>query len=258
MVDDRSTSQPVVRSGGVDLATEVVDGREPALLWLGGFRSDMTGGKAEHLAAWGQDAGQRVVRFDYRGHGASPGQFEDFTITDWLADAAAVDDALCPDRTIAVGSSMGGWIALLLARQRLAQGRPFAGMVLIAPAADFTERLMWPSLPEEMQEAIRTEGFALLPSDYGDPYPITRQLFEDGRKHLLYDTGPIETACPVHILQGVRDEPVPYQHTLELMEHLASDEVTLTLVKDGDHRLSRDEDLARLVAAVESVTARAG
>lgn len=257
MVDDRHSSQPVLQSGGLNLATHVVDGMSPAVLWLGGFRSDMTGGKAEHLAAWGQEAGHKVVRFDYRGHGASPGKFQDFAISDWLADAAAVDDALCPDDTIAVGSSMGGWIALLLARQRLAAGRPFAGLVLIAPAADFTERLMWPSLPEDMQAQILRDGMAHLPSDYGEPYPLTRRLFEDGRQHLLYDTGPIETGCPIQILQGVQDEPVPHTHTLELMEHLATDDVTLTLIKDGDHRLSREVDLARLISAVKAVM-RAG
>lgn len=240
-------------AGGAALAVEITEGAEPTVLWLGGFRSDMSGGKAMALADWGAHSGRRVVRFDYRGHGASQGSFEDFVLSDWLADARLVLDAVCPGRVVAVGSSMGGWIALLLARARLAEGRPLAGLVLIAPAADFTERLMWPRLPDAVRRQIETDGVAHLPSDYGEPYPVTRRLFEDGRQHLLYGASPIETGCPVHILQGVEDPDVPYTHTLELVERLAHDDVVLTLVKDGDHRLSREEDIARLIAAVEGM-----
>jgi pimeloyl-ACP methyl ester carboxylesterase len=150
---------------------------------------------------------------------------------------------------------MGGWIALLLAQERLAAGRPLAGLVLIAPAPDFTERLMWPRLPEELRRKVEEEGIAHLPSAYGDPTPVTRALFEDGRRHLLYGDAPIETGCPVHIVQGVEDPDVPHTHALDLVERLATDDVILTLVKDGDHRLSRPEDIARILAAVEGVTA---
>ncbi|WP_420391311.1 alpha/beta hydrolase [Acuticoccus sp.] len=247
------TSTRIALSDG-ELAVAVTEGRDPAVLWLGGFRSDMAGGKAVRLAEWGAAAGRRVVRFDYRGHGASTGAFGDHALSDWLADAEAVAERWCQGPTVAVGSSMGGWIALLMARRRLAAGRPFAGLVLVAPAADFTERLMWPSLSEEVRQRIMDEGVAYLPSAYGEPVPVTRRLFEDGRRHLVYGDAPIETGCPVHILQGVQDMDVPHTHALELVDRLAHDDVVLTLVKDGDHRLSREEDLERLVAAVEGIT----
>lgn len=250
MVDNRSCR---VTSGDAEIAVEVTEGAAPTVLWLGGFRSDMSGGKATALADWGRRTGRRVVRFDYRGHGASGGAFEDYAISDWLADARLVHERFCEPGTVAVGSSMGGWIALLLARHLLAAGTPFGGLVLIAPATDFTERLMWPRLTPEARETMTREGRVLIPSEYGDPYPITMRLIEDGRHHLLYGEAPIETGCPVHILQGVQDEDVPHGHVHELVERLAHDDVVLTLVKDGDHRLSREVDIARLLAAVEGV-----
>ena len=238
--------------GGAEVAVEITAGAAPAVLWLGGFRSDMAGAKAAELAAWGARAGRRVVRFDYRGHGVSGGRFEDLAVSDWLADARAVAEAFAGDAPVAVGSSMGGWIALLLAKERLAARRPLRGLVLIAPAADFTERLLWPRLSPAMRQEVAQNGATYPPSRYGAPVPFTRRLFEDGRRHLLYN-GPIEVGCPVHILQGVKDEDVPHTHTLELVERLAHDDVVLTLVKDGDHRLSRPEDLARMIAAVEGI-----
>jgi len=246
-----------IASAGTEIAVAVTEGAAPPVLWLSGFRSDMTGGKALALADWGARTGRRIVRFDYRGHGASDGEFADFVVSDWLADARLVHARFCGAGTVAVGSSMGGWIALLLARELLAAGTPLGGLVLIAPATDFTERLMWPRLPRTVRDAIGREVVAHLPSDYGEPYPVTRRLFEDGRNHLLYDDAPIATGCPVHILQGVQDPDVPHTHAIELVERLAQDDVVLTLVKDGDHRLSRDEDIARLIAAVEGM-ARAG
>ncbi|WP_075219837.1 alpha/beta hydrolase [Acuticoccus yangtzensis] len=243
-----------ISSGADELAVEITEGKNPAILWLGGFRSDMQGGKAVRLAAWGKANGRRVVRFDYRGHGESSGAFTDFALGDWLADAALVDATFCDGPTIAVGSSMGGWIGLLLARQRLAAGRPLAGLVLIAPAPDFTERLMWPKLPDALKAEVMEKGVTHLPSDYGDPTPVTKRLFEDGRNHLLYTDAPIETGCPVHILQGVADPDVPYRHALELVDRLAHDDVVVTLIKDGDHRLSREEDLARMVDAVAGIS----
>ncbi|MEM8552064.1 MAG: alpha/beta hydrolase [Pseudomonadota bacterium] len=240
-------------SGGEEVVVEITEGREPAVLWLSGFRSDMAGGKAIALKEWGERTGRRVVRFDYRGHGVSGGVFEDFVLSDWLADTHAVYQAHCNPGTVALGSSMGGWIGLLLARDLFAKGTPLAGLVLIAPAPDFAERLMWPRLPDDLRQSILREGIAHLPSDYGEPTPVTRRLFEDGRKNLLFTDEPIRTGCPVHILQGVEDLDVPPTHALKLIERLAEDDVVLTLIKDGDHRLSRPQDIERMLAAVEGV-----
>jgi pimeloyl-ACP methyl ester carboxylesterase len=215
----------------------------------------MVSTKAEALDKWAARQGRAFVRFDYAGHGASSGRFEESTVSRWLDDTLAVLDRFVPGRPILVGSSMGGWLALLATRELL-QTKPArspAGLVLIAPAIDFTERLMWDSFPESIREAIRDTGVYQRPTLYSsEPYPITRALIEDGRKHLLFGA-PIATGCPVHILQGMQDPDVPWRHALELVEHLPGDCVAMTLVKDGDHRLSRPEDLDRLVAAIESV-----
>jgi len=239
-----------IRVGDAEVAVRITEGAEPTVLWLGGFRSDMAGGKATALAEWGARQGRRVVRFDYRGHGESGGRFEDYAVSDWLADAEAVMQTVVAGSALVVGSSMGGWIALLLARAHARRGTPLAGLVLIAPAADFTERLMWPQLPDTVRAQIMNHGIATVPSEYGGPYPVTRRLFEDGRNHLLYEDALIETECPVHILQGARDDAVPYTHAQELVERLASDTVVFTLVKEGDHRLSRPEDIDRLIGSV--------
>lgn len=227
----------------------------PGIVWLGGFRSDMRGGKASALDAHAAATGRAMLRLDYSGHGESEGRFADGTIGLWLEDALGVIRAQTSGPQILVGSSMGGWIALLAARA-LAQGgeaERIAAHVLIAPAVDFTERLLWPSLPPEAKAAIERDGVWMRPSAYGDEdYPITRSLIEEGRNHLLLDTA-LRSWGPVHILQGMRDPDVPFAHAMLLMEHLAADPVVLTLVKDGDHRLSRDEDIARLIAAVEGV-----
>lgn len=237
------------------IAVLVREGVGPAVVWLGGFRSDMVSTKAEALDKWAARQGRAFVRFDYAGHGASSGRFEESTVSRWLDDTLAVLDRFVPGRPILVGSSMGGWLALL-ATCELLQTKPArspAGLVLIAPAIDFTERLMWDSFPESIREAIRDKGVYHRPTLYSsEPYPITRALIEDGRKHLLFGA-PIATGCPVHILQGMQDPDVPWRHALELVEHLPGDCVAMTLVKDGDHRLSRPEDLDRLVAAIESV-----
>lgn len=223
-------------------------GAGPAVIWCGGFRSDMRATKAEALAAWAAESGHAFLRFDYSGHGESGGRFEDATISQWLDDTLAMIDARTDGPVVLVGSSMGGWIALLAAR-RLRPGR-LAGLVLLAPAVDFTESLMWAQFPDEVKREITERGVWLRPTPYApEPYPITRSLIENGRGHLLFGA-PIATGCPVHILQGMRDPDVPWQHALKLVEHLAGEEVTLTLINDGDHRLSRDQDIARLVAAV--------
>ncbi|GGK36884.1 alpha/beta hydrolase [Salinarimonas ramus] len=230
---------------------------DPPIVWLGGFRSDMRGGKAERLDAYAARTGRACVRFDYMGHGESSGRFEDGTISLWLEDALAVIARFVGRPPILVGSSMGGWIALLVARALAGTASAPAGMVLIAPAADFTERLMWAHFPKAIRETIEREGVYAAPSEYGEPTPITRALIEDGRRHLLMD-GPIVTGCPVHILQGMQDPDVPWRHVTETMEAMASDSVTMTLVKDGDHRLSREEDLDRLEAAVARMIETAG
>lgn len=234
------------------IAVETREGAGPPVVWFGGFRSDMAGTKADALDAWAAEAGRAFVRFDYSGHGVSGGRFEDGTISRWLEEGLAVLARFAKDRPVIVGSSMGGWIALLACRA-LREAEPAgaaSALVLIAPAADFTERLMWDAFPPEAKAAIEETGVYLQPSLYAEAgYPITRALIEDGRRHLLLD-GTIETGCPVHILQGMQDPDVPWEHAMRLVEHLPADAVQITLVKDGDHRLSRPEDIERLFAAV--------
>jgi pimeloyl-ACP methyl ester carboxylesterase len=231
-------------------------GTAPGIVWLGGFKSDMRGTKAAALAAHAAQSGRACVRFDYSGHGESGGRFEDGTISSWLEDALAVFETQARGPQILVGSSMGGWIALLLARalaRQPAREASLAGLVLIAPAPDFTEALMWAGFSPAVKREIEEKGLWQRPSAYGeDPYPITRALIEDGRKHLLLDK-PIELGCPVRILQGVKDPDVPFRHAMKLVSCLAQDDVVLTLVKDGDHRLSRPEDLERLMRTVDEL-----
>lgn len=239
------------------IAVRLREGAAPGVFWLGGFKSDMLGTKAAALDAWAAKAGRACTRFDYSGHGESGGAFTDGTIGRWLEESVAVFERFASGPQVLVGSSMGGWIALLLARElrrRAAAGSKLAGMVLIAPAADFTEELMWKRLSPEVKRQIETTGSWQRPSDYSaEPYVITHGLIEDGRKHLLLG-GLIETGCPVRILQGVQDPDVPWQHAMELSSRLARDDVVMTLVKDGDHRLSRPEDIERLIAAVQELS----
>ena len=231
------------------------EGASPGLVWLGGFKSDMLSTKAARLDQWAAGKGRAFLRFDYSGHGESEGRFEDGTIGAWFTQSLAMIRAQTSGPQILVGSSMGGWIALLVARALAEAGEAerLAGMVLIAPAVDFTEALMWPRMPAQARREIEETGVWLRPSDYSpQPYPVTRALFEDGRKHLLLG-GIIRSHCPVHILQGMQDPDVPWQHAMELVQRLAGDPVTIAMVKDGDHRLSREEDIVRLLAAVEGV-----
>jgi pimeloyl-ACP methyl ester carboxylesterase len=234
------------------IAVRIRDGASPGVLWLGGFKSDMKGTKAAALDAWAADQCRSCIRFDYSGHGESGGSFADGTIGRWLEESLAVFRTFARGPQIVVGSSMGGWIALLLARalKQEHSGATMAGLVLIAPAVDFTEELMWKRFPPEVKRQIETEGSWHRPSQYSEePYPITRELIEEGRYHLLLGSL-IEIGCPVRILQGVQDPDVPWRHAVELSSRLAHDDVVLTLVKDGDHRLSRPEDIERLLAAV--------
>jgi len=232
-------------------------GRLPGLLWLGGFRSDMKGTKAAALDAFAVQSGRAYVRFDYSGHGESSGDFKDGTIGQWLEESIAVFDAFCKGPQILVGSSMGGWMALLLARAIAARkdnsaAASLAGLVLIAPAPDFTEELMWKAFSPAIRKELEANGVWYRPSDYGDPYPITRQLIEEGRRHLVLD-GMLDLGCPVRILQGAKDEDVPWQHAFKLTHSLPSDDVVLTLIQDGDHRLSRPQDIARILATVDEI-----
>jgi pimeloyl-ACP methyl ester carboxylesterase len=236
------------------IAVRTRAGAAPGLFWLGGFKSDMRGTKAAALATFAAERGRGIVRFDYSGHGESKGAFADGTIGRWLTESVAVFTTYCRGPQVVVGSSMGGWLALLLARALRRLKHPpasIAGMVLIAPAVDFTEELMWKQFSQTAKSEIEQKGIWLRPSAYGEePYPITRALIEDGRKHLLLG-GLIETRCPVHILQGVQDPDVPWRHAVELVSRFSRDDVVLTLIKDGDHRLSRPEDIERLIMAVK-------
>jgi pimeloyl-ACP methyl ester carboxylesterase len=233
------------------IAVRARSGAGPGLFWLSGFNSDMRGTKALALDEWAAANRRACVRFDYSGHGESGGAFVDGTIGRWLEESLAVFDRFCSGPQIVVGSSMGGWLALLLAREvaKRQSGPSLAGLVLIAPAPDFTEELMWKSLSADARREIETRGQWLRPSEYGDPYPITRALIEDGRKHLVLGSS-INVGCPVRILQGAKDPDVPWQHAFALTSQLPSDDVVLTLIQDGDHRLSRPQDIARLIAAV--------
>lgn len=233
---------------GGEIAFERTPGRGPTVVFLAGFRSDMQGTKALFLEEHCRSRGRAFVRFDYRGHGASSGAFAACTLGDWLEDALLVIDRLTEGPVLPVGSSMGGWLALRAAMER--PGR-VVGLVLIAPAPDFTERLILRALPRDRLERLRREGVLYAPSDYGEPVPITLKLVEEGRRHLLLDRPVVPVGVPVHILHGMRDPDVPWGLSLELAAKLETPHVTVELVKDGDHRLSRPEDLRRLAHALD-------
>ncbi|MBL8589743.1 MAG: alpha/beta hydrolase [Methylobacteriaceae bacterium] len=232
------------------------DPARPVVVWLGGFRSDMRATKASRLDAFAAETGRAMLRFDYSGHGESGGDFEAGTIGGWLADALAAIDAAAPGRPlILVGSSMGGWMALLAARALAARGEAgrIAGVVLLAPAVDFTEALMWAGMSAAARAEVMQRGRWLRPSAYSpEPYAITRGLIEEGRRHLMLG-GVIRTYAPARILQGQQDDDVPWRHAQAVAERIAADPVTLTYVRDGDHRLSREQDLALLVEAVATI-----
>jgi pimeloyl-ACP methyl ester carboxylesterase len=239
--------QHLVRNDNQRLAYRIVHGTHPTVVWLGGFHSDMTGTKAQVLADQAQATGGGYLRFDYFGHGESDGDFAEGTISRWREDALAVIDDLTEGPLVLVGSSMGGWLACLAA---IARPDRVKAMVLIAPAPDFTEKLMEPELSDEAKAAIARDGRWIRPSEYDDGgYPITRELLEDGARWSIL-SGPVPIEAPVRVLQGGADPDVPWTHALELANSLTSDDVVFTLIKDGDHRLSRPQDLERLVAAV--------
>jgi pimeloyl-ACP methyl ester carboxylesterase len=240
--------------GRPTLAWAATAGRAPTVLFLTGFRSDMTGAKAMRLERHCAHRGQAFVRFDYRGHGASGGRFEDGCIGDWCEDALAVVDELVDGPVLLVGSSMGGWLMLLVALRRPER---VVGLVGIAAAPDFTHDLMLPQLTPADREALERDGLILAPSAYGEPTPITHRLLEDGERHLVLQV-PLPIRCPVHLLHGQQDPDVPWQTSLRLAAGLENGAVTVELVKDSDHRLSREEDLRRIEAAVDRVLEQAG
>lgn len=227
---------------GVELAWSLTPGNSPTTVFLPGFRSDMGGSKALETQAFCERNSLACLRLDYAGHGASGGSFEAGTIGSWRDDALFLVDRLIEGDLVLVGSSMGGWIALLLA---LARPERIAGLVGIAAAPDFTETLMWAAMTDGEREILLDAGVLLTPSQYGEATPITRALIEDGRRHLLMDA-PIAIHAPVRLLQGQLDPDVPWQTAIRLAERLETDDVHVTLIKDGDHRLSRPSDLALL------------
>jgi len=227
----------------------------PAIVWLSGFLSDMSSTKVGFLSNWAAGEGYAMLRFDYSGHGRSGGNIQKASVGDWLEEAGAMLNFIGQRPFVLVGSSLGGWIALLLARALARKGgAQLKGLVLIAPAWDMTEKLMWEKMSEKTRAIVETEGVYLAPSNYDDSYPITKILIEEGRNHLVAE-GDIPVAAPVRILQGMRDEDVPWEHARSLVDLLATDDVELTLTKTGDHRLSSPEDLARLARTIDALIA---
>lgn len=241
-------------ASGRRIAFHLTPGKAPGVVFLGGFMSDMEGTKAVHLEDWAQRTGRAFLRFDYSGHGQSSGAFADGTIGDWAEDAIAVISALTEGPQVLIGSSMGGWIALLATR---ALPDRVAGLVGIAAAPDFTEDSMWAGFTEAQKAALTRNGQIELPSDYDDPYVITRALIEDGRNNLVL-RDPLNLPFPVRLLQGTSDADVDQSVALRLLEHAQGDDIRLTLVKGADHRFSTPECLALIEKSVEKILVRAG
>ena len=243
------------REPGIDLAYEYLPGAGPVVVFCPGFASDMAGTKALALEEICRHDRQAMLRFDYSGHGQSGGKFIEGSIGAWAEDAAFIIEQVVPEQeVILVGSSMGGWIALLLALRLQDRLR---GLLLIAPAPDFTETLIREELTSAQLDTLRREGVLHRPSEYGEPLPLTWHLLEEGRAHLLLHA-PLPIAGPVRILHGMQDADVPWRLSLTLAERLETPDVRLTFVKDGDHRLSRPQDLALLIAALRALLAQNG
>ncbi len=240
------------RQDGATIAYHRSAGKSPGLIFLGGFRSDMTGTKATALEDYARQRGRAFLRFDYFGHGESSGDFEAGTIGRWAEDAVAVLDALSEGPQVLVGSSMGGWLMLLAA---LARRDRVAALVGIAAAPDFTQDLMWDRFTPEVRETLRRDGVYREPSDYGEPLAITRRLIEEGREHLLL-RGPLGLGCPVRLLHGMADPDVPWELSPQLAQRLESEDVEIHLVKDGDHRLSTPDNLALLADVLDRLFAQ--
>lgn len=248
------THQLLDRGDGVRLAADHTPGRAPTVVFLPGFMSDMTGDKAISVDAWCRAHGQACLRLDYSGHGGSGGRFEDGTIGTWTRDALFLIDRLGADKIVLIGSSMGGWIALNVA---VARPERVAGLIGIAAAPDFTEELMWPAFDAAARERLRRDGVLRLPSAYGGEQIITRALIEDGRNHLRLGA-PIPLRCPVRLLHGQRDPDVPWAISLRIAEQVESPDTQVTLLKDGDHRLSRPQDIALLLRTLATLLGQDG
>ena len=223
--------------------------KSAGIIWCGGLKSDMDGSKASFVHEWAMSNGSNFIRFDYFGHGTSTGKFSDGNISRWTEDTIAIIDEQTTGEQILVGSSMGGWCALLAG---LARPERIKALVLIAPAPDFTEKLMWASFDDEIRRQIMKEGIYLQPSEYDEPYEISKTLIMDGRNNLLLDA-PINLDIPVRILHGQQDTSVPWQQSLQLADKLKTHDVVTTFIKDGDHSLSRPQDLDRIVQAIIEV-----
>ena len=221
----------------------------PTFIWCGGLKSDMEGGKATHLHDWAIEEGRPYIRFDYFGHGVSSGAFRDGTISRWSADVVQLIDELTTGDIILVGSSMGGWASLLAALKR---PKRVKGLLLIAPAPDFTQKLTWAEWTEEQRETLARDGIVYVPSDYDEPYEYSRALMEDGKQNQILDA-PIKFEGPVRILQGAADPVVPWQYSQQILDVITSEDVDYTLVKNGDHSLSAPDDLDRLVRAAKDL-----
>lgn len=232
---------------------------EPGLVWLPGLKSTMASAKVSAIHKWAVQTNRSIVRFDYSGHGASDGEFTDGTIGQWLEESLAILREVAHGPQILVGSSMGGWLVLLILRAIANEERkvqdlcPIEGAVLIAPAWDMTEELMWKQFTSEAREAIETQGFFERPSRYGDgPYTISRQLIEEGRSHLIGDDS-FTPPCPVRIIHGIQDPDVPWRHANKLLQTLQGDNIMLSLVQDGGHRLSRPEDVDKILYTIKDL-----
>lgn len=254
-----ATTPTLLDVDGIDIAVRHSSGATPGVVWLGGYKSDMLGTKAQALSDWAAREGRAYLRHDYSGHGESGGAFADGTISKWLGESLAVFRRFTEGKQILVGSSMGAWIALRMVQELRKTGDSnVVGLVLLAPAPDFTAELVEPALTEAQRRELREKGFFEEPSDYSaEPYIYTSALIEDGRANRVM-IGPIDTHCPVHILQGLADADVPASHALKLVSLLPADDVTLSLIPDGDHRLSRPQDLDMLLRAVGDMVQRAG
>lgn len=248
--EDDAELRYLKRANGARIAYRRVDGQSPTVVFLGGFSSDMSGSKATHLDAWCRARSQAYLRFDYQGHGASSGRFLDGTIGAWRDDALAVIEGCTEGPLILVGSSMGAWIMLLAAGDL---SNRIHALVGIAAAPDFTEELIWQRLSAEGRAELTREGVIHVPSDYAnEDCPITLALIEEGRRHLLLDTS-IPLACPVRLLHGLQDRDVPWEVSSRLLQALASPDVSLELIKSGDHRLSTPADLTRLSGVIAAL-----
>tara|TARA_B100000315_G_C14582525_1_gene591267 strand:+ start:1644 stop:2417 length:774 start_codon:yes stop_codon:yes gene_type:complete len=253
MSNDTTFAEPphqiLSHTTGASIAYHALAGASPGIVFMTGFMSDMTGSKALALESLARERGQAYLRFDYQGHGQSSGEFADGTIGLWAEDALAAFDELTEGPQIIVGSSMGGWMMLLTA---VARPDRVAGLVGIAAAPDFTEDLLPNELSQEQLAEVEEKGFVIVPSEYEDDYTFTKALFDDGREHLvLRDEIPLD--CPVRLLHGLNDTSVPWQTALTIKDKLRSDDIEITLIKDGDHRLSEEDDLARLTRTVTAL-----